>query len=377
MKKILQQIARVVVGGLFIFSGLIKLNDPKGTAIKLEEYFHVFAGDIGSFFGWFVPLALPLAFLLIVLEVVLGVACILLYRVRLVNNILAGMIVFFTLLTFYSAYFNKVTDCGCFGDAIPLTPWQSFYKDVILLGLIAFLFFTQRERNLFVADLVSGRTAGIAVACTAVLSVSIGLYALFHLPFLDFRNFKIGNHIPTLTEPAAKPKYVYIMEKDGAEYRLDAYPKKEEGYKYKRHEITNEDEIKPKIMDYQLWDEEGDKTKASLLGTKLFIIIQYVSDNPLSEQKIQRLKTIRQVAQETQQLAHLDVWVLTSADKKRYEHWVKPELAPFPQVYADATLLKGMIRSDPGLVLLQDGYVRGKWHYNDIPKAELLRAILW
>jgi uncharacterized membrane protein YphA (DoxX/SURF4 family) len=125
-----------LVGGLFIFSGLIKINDPVGTQIKLEEYFEVFTQDFGPFFHFFVPYALPIAVAMCVLEVVLGVALWVGFRPRLTRWSLLALIVFFTFLTFYSAYFNKVTDCGCFGDAIKLTPWQSFGKDVVLTGLI-------------------------------------------------------------------------------------------------------------------------------------------------------------------------------------------------------------------------------------------------
>jgi len=131
---------RLLVGGLFIFSGLIKVNDPVGTSIKLNEYFDVFSNDIASFFFYFKSFALELAVFLVVVEVLLGVMLILGVKSRLTVWTLALMILFFTFLTFYSAYFNKVTDCGCFGDAIKLTPWESFYKDVILVVLIAILF---------------------------------------------------------------------------------------------------------------------------------------------------------------------------------------------------------------------------------------------
>ncbi|HYC84033.1 MAG TPA: MauE/DoxX family redox-associated membrane protein, partial [Chryseosolibacter sp.] len=109
-KKIADQFSRFFVGGLFIFSGLIKLNDPVGTKIKMEEYFEVFSVDFGSFFELFIPYALEIGFILVVLEVVLGVAVILYYKMDITTKLLLGLIVFFTFLTFYSAYFNKVTD---------------------------------------------------------------------------------------------------------------------------------------------------------------------------------------------------------------------------------------------------------------------------
>src|SRR5687768_18242736 len=143
-KNIADQISRFFVGGLFIFSGLIKLNDPIGTKIKMEEYFGVFAEDFGSFFSLFVPVSLEIGMIMIILEIVLGVAVLIFYRMNVTTVALLVLMVFFTFLTFYSAYFNKVTDCGCFGDAIKLTPWQSFFKDVILMFPVLHLFWYRK-----------------------------------------------------------------------------------------------------------------------------------------------------------------------------------------------------------------------------------------
>src|SRR5262245_56315129 len=129
-KKIADQFSRFIVGGLFIFSGLIKLNDPVGTEIKMEEYFHVFAEDFGSFFHFFIPYSMEIGMLMIVLEVVLGVAVLLYYRMNLTTIVMLVLMIFFTFLTGYSALLDKVTDCGCFGDAIKLTPEQSSTKDL-------------------------------------------------------------------------------------------------------------------------------------------------------------------------------------------------------------------------------------------------------
>src|SRR5690606_2551929 len=164
-KQIFLMLVRLIVGGLFIFSGLIKVNDPVGTSIKLEEYFDVFSFDIAPFFAYLKEISLPLAVFWVVLEVVLGVMLIFGVKLRLTVVLLSLMIVFFTFLTFYSAYFNKVTDCGCFGDAIKLTPWESFYKDVFLLVLIAVLFFFRK-------DLVDTRSVGLQGAALLSLVLS-------------------------------------------------------------------------------------------------------------------------------------------------------------------------------------------------------------
>src|ERR1700754_3308888 len=143
--RITDQVSRFFVGALFIFSGLIKLTDPIGTEIKMEEYFEVFAKDFGSFFHVFIPWSLEIGMVMIVLELALGAAILVLYRMELTTWILLILMVFFTFLTGYSAILNKVTDCGCFGDAIKLTPWQSFWKDIFLMVFVLHLFWHRKR----------------------------------------------------------------------------------------------------------------------------------------------------------------------------------------------------------------------------------------
>ena len=126
---------RVFLGSVFLFSGLVKLNDPLGTAIKLEEYFSVFSSDISGIFAVFIPFSLGISFVVILLELGIGLGLVMGHRLFYMAWTSAALVLFFGWLTFYSAYFDKVTDCGCFGDAIKLTPWQSFIKDMVLLGL--------------------------------------------------------------------------------------------------------------------------------------------------------------------------------------------------------------------------------------------------
>src|SRR5688572_15946259 len=182
-KRIVDEVSRYLVGGLFIFSGLIKLNDPIGTRIKMEEYFEVFAEDFGSFFHYFIPYALEIGMIMIVLEVVLGIAVLLHYKMDLTTKLLLALMVFFTFLTFYSAYFNKVTDCGCFGDAIKLTPWESFYKDVFLMVFVLHLFWHRKRLD----PVLRTRPGHAVVIGVTVLCFFLGIYAVRHLPFIDFR----------------------------------------------------------------------------------------------------------------------------------------------------------------------------------------------
>src|SRR5210317_2458701 len=213
--KILDNFLKYFVGILFIFSGLIKVNDPIGTSIKLKEYFEVFASDFAPFFKVFIPYTLVLAVLVVVLEVLLGIALLLHYRMKLTSWLFLLLIAFFTFLTFWSAYFNQVTDCGCFGDAIPLTPWESFYKDVILSALILVLWWGRDELfDRWPKWLVSIKLIAIPLFC-----FGLTYHVLNHLPVVDFRAYAEGKSIVEGMKSAEElslepPQYevLYTME---------------------------------------------------------------------------------------------------------------------------------------------------------------------
>lgn len=360
--KILKEIARYFVGGLFIFSGLIKVNDPVGTAIKLEEYFDVFSADIAPFFEWFIPAALFLSVFLCVLEVVVGVALIIGYRMKITSWILLGMIVFFTFLTFYSAYFNKVTDCGCFGDAIKLTPWESFYKDIILLVFIIIIFIKKEDYKPFFNALFRE----IKMIGTAVVMTGCAIYAILHLPFIDFRSYKVGAHIPALMKNTEPLKYVYIMEKDGKQTEFETYPT-DPSYTYVEAKLTNPDAA-AKITDLNVWVDDEDKTDELLKGNKLLIIVH--NSDKASLKKIDRIRNL------TFPNRQFETWILTSSGYEIFEAFRHKNQLAAPYYFTDATVLKTIVRSNPGVVLLKDGTVMGKWHYNDTPLTDDVIEIL-
>src|SRR5436190_2263210 len=303
IQKTIDQFSRYFVGCLFIFSGLIKLNDPIGTEIKLEEYFEVFAVDFGSFFHYFIPWALEIGMVMIVLEIALGVAILLFYRMRITAWVLLALMVFFTFLTFYSAYFNKVTDCGCFGDAIKLTPWESFWMDIVLMVFVLHLFF-HKKRYQAVLRTMEGHSVMIV---TVVASFVLGMYALRHLPFIDFRAYRVGNNIPQQMLPPEQPIIEYVFDKDGKEVRSQKFLPTEEGYKYKSSSILNEDKIKPKITDYRVTSPEGeDVTAATFNGAKLLIVMFDVR-----KASIDNLEAIKVLTRELE--GKVDCLVLTSS----------------------------------------------------------------
>jgi len=360
------RIVRLSVGGLFIFSGLVKLNDPIGTQIKMEEYFEVFATDFAHFFEHFIPWALPISLFLIILEIVLGVAVLLNFRMKWTTLVLSALILFFTFLTFYSAYFNKVTDCGCFGDAIPLTPWESFWKDLVLVLMIGYLVYRKGQLH----DWLAQRTALIVLSITTLVCLFVGIYAIRHLPFIDFRPYAVGDNIPANMVAPEQPIFEYTFEKEGVLVKSTSYLSKKDGYSYVSHMIKNADKTIPKITDYNIWNEQdGDYTQQSLEGVKLFLISYNVSE--ASKKQMEKISNLTTELQQS-----MDVIALTSSSGEDFENFEGKYHLDIPYYYGDATVLKAMIRSNPGLMLLRDGNVLGKWHYNDVPRAAMIHKLL-
>jgi hypothetical protein len=365
--KLISRLCWLLVGGLFIFSGLIKINDPVGTAIKLEEYFEVFAADFSTVFLVLEPYALYLSILLSALEIILGVALLLRWRLTAVLWSLLAIIVFFTFLTFYSAYFNKVTDCGCFGDAIKLTPWQSFTKDVVLLGMILVLLATGR----YLPAPAKGRWAPLAMAFTTVAAFGLGIYAYNHEPFIDFRAYKVGNNLPKLMKPSAPLKYKYVMEKNGETQEFTEYPK-DTTYKFVEMVALNP-EAGPRITDFSIWNDAGDYTPQIFRGNKLLILVQDVRKaNPDSFADINALVA----GAEQLEAPKVEPLVLTASSSQDFDVFRHEVNLAAPYYFGDATVLKTMMRANPGIMLLKNGLVVGKWHHNDVPSLETIRELL-
>ncbi|MGK7394951.1 MAG: BT_3928 family protein [Candidatus Cyclobacteriaceae bacterium M3_2C_046] len=362
--RVFDKIIRIFVGAFFIFSGLLKINDPVGTSIKLKEYFEVFAQDFSLFFEVFVPISLEIAVFVIVMEVVLGVATLIGYRMPVTSWILLLLIIFFTFLTFYSAYFNKVTDCGCFGDAIPLTPWESFSKDVVLLVLILYIFMRRHKMDGF----LKGKAGDLLVGASVVVNIFIAVYAIEHLPYIDFRPYHLGANIAKYMQPSEELKYRYIMERNGEEFNFEVYPS-DTSYKFKEMVLLNP-EAQPKITDYSVWNDEGDFTETTFQGKKMLVII-----DDIRHSDVEGLQDIQQLVDQLDQ-TNLKVMILTATDEPTFERYRHEYQLAIPYYYADATVLEAMIRSNPGLMLLEEGVVLGKWHFNDIPSAEKIDKLL-
>lgn len=368
--KLLANFSRILVGLEFIFSGFVKVVDPYGTGLKLQEYFEVFAGDLpmfSSFFNGLATNALALSLVFCCLELVLGVALLFSFRMKNTSWMVLGLMVFFTFLTFYSAYFNKVTDCGCFGDFLKLKPWDSFTKDVISMLFILIIFF---YRNKF----GKSEFGTPMVLIATIFSIGIGVYAIRYLPVLDFLPYAVGKSIPKQMErPDVKPdlKYVFLDKKEKKEIESKEYLADTNRYKYVSSVVLNEDLLKAKITDYSIADSAGNDFTQQTFEGKVFFIVLKKKDgledldfgpinklaNKLAKKKIKPM-------------------VITSIPTEEYLSLKKDKSLDFDYYTCDEKVLKTMARNNPVFVLLNDGVVVKKWSYNNIPTADQVNELI-
>lgn len=419
--KLLTYISRILVGSLFIVSGIIKANDPLGFSYKLEEYFSANVLNL----PFLEPYALAFSMLVCISEVVLGIMVLFGSYARLTSWLLLLMIVFFTFLTFYSAYFNKVTDCGCFGDALKLTPWESFFKDVALLVFILIIFIRSKDihRNTPKEDLVilpvslaaiglfsSGVlgwsfpllfSAGTLLALALVkrtlthlridliliiiataITTYFTLYCYNHLPVKDFRPYAIGKSIKEGRElpPGARP-YIYentfiyknSLTGEEKEFSEKNYPWQDSTWVFVSREtkLVQKGDDAP-IHDFNLISPDGnDYTEDILNEPVIFLLVAY--DISKSNEKVQ--PEINQFVEEVNKAGYYFYGVTASAYNEAEDFRHKHQ-SMFEYYSADATMLKTVIRSNPGLVLLKNGTVAGKWHYNDFPGFEEVKKLI-
>lgn len=371
----LTHIARILVGCLFIFSGFIKANDPLGFSYKLEEYFEVFKADTGlSMFEWFAHIALPLSIIITVSEMLLGIMLLLGYKRDLTLWLLFAQIAFFTFLTFYSACYNKVTHCGCFGDFLKLKPWESFWKDIALMILITLLF-AGRDH---ITDLVFPSLQVSIFIIGAIASIGFPIYAYRNLPPLDFRAYAIGMNIKDNMKPGAgyeppvyetRFKYQNLKTQEVKEFDLKNYPWEDTlTWKWVATDnvLTKEAVNPPKITDFTVNDLNGNPITDTILSNKdySFLLVCYdlkkTEDNESLHAKINDFYTL--ASKEGKKIT-----ALTASSAKEIDDFKHAHQAMYDFASVDAIVLKTMIRSNPGLILIKDGTVIMNWHHNNFP----------
>ena len=364
--KYVVTLSRIFVGVLFIISGLIKLNDPVGFSFKLKDYF---APEVLNL-EFLVPYALLLALFVVVYEVMLGVMILLGYAKKFTLWSLLLMIVFFTFLTFYSAYFNKVTDCGCFGDAVKLTPWQSFIKDIILLVLILILFFGKR----FIRPQFSKSIRMILVYLIFIGCLFFGYYVLKHLPVIDFRPYKIGANITegmSYPENAPKPifEYRWKFNVSGQEKILVTqgdYPDQEGEFIGVETKIIQKG-YEPPIHDFTMERDDIDHTGELLAEDHLIVVVAY----SLSNSELEGFNNIKSVTDVALKKGY-KVLGLSASSKEKTGILVNEYQLGFDFYFCDETTLKTIIRSNPSIMELRKGTILQKLSWNDALDLELM-----
>lgn len=362
--KYLVALSRIFVGVLFVISGLIKLNDPVGFSFKLEEYFSQGVLDL----PFLMPYALAIAIVVVIIEVLLGIMLLIGFKPKFTVWSLLAMIVFFTFLTFYSAYFNKVTDCGCFGDAVKLTPWESFTKDVILLALIIILVFGVKHiKGLF------GKKLNTAVLIISLVGCIVFCYqVLNHLPSKDFRPYKIGANIEEgMSVPDDAPKaiyeYAWKFKVNGEEKIIltnGDYPSVEgEFIGVETTEIQKGYE--PPVHDFTIEKDGGDFTTSMLQKEKLVMVIAY----DLAKSNLAVFDDVKTITDEAIRKGYKVIAMSASSDEIG-NALVKEHNLNFDFYFTDETTLKTIVRSNPAVLVLEKGTILQKVHYNDLDELE-------
>jgi uncharacterized membrane protein YphA (DoxX/SURF4 family)/peroxiredoxin len=363
--KILVGISRIFVGVLFIISGFVKLNDPLGFSYKLQEYFSTAVLNL----PFLEPYALGIAILVVIFEVVVGIFLLIGYKPKFTAWSLLLMIIFFTFLTFYAAYFDKVKDCGCFGDAMPMTPWQSFTKDVVLLVLILILFLGVKH----IKPIFSKLGTTVVALLGFLASLSFAYYVIMHLPAIDFRAYKIGDNLQQNMELAPDAKkaiidYEWTYTLNGEEKVLidrgQGPAEYDEIVGVETKEIQAGD--LPKIQDFSIESQDEDLTSYFLEKDKLLMIVVY--DLKFAEKEgVAKLKSLSDTALKK----GYTVIGMTTSDEATKQKFKTDYQFEFDFYLCDEKVLKTIVRSNPGVVILNKGTVMQKKHWNDLEDLKL------
>lgn len=373
--KIVVEVSRVVVGAVFAFSGFVKAVDPYGFVYKMEDYLiHL---NLTELF----PLALPLAIFMVAAEFSLGVLLILgVYRKW--TTIFIGLfMLFFTPLTLWIAIANPVADCGCFGDALIISNWETFFKNIVLSILTLMLVIYWRK----ITPLYSRKTALFAAAFVILFGVLFALRNVYNLPVFDFRPYKIGSNISEKMhvnpEDADVYENIFIYSKDGVEkeFTEENYPWDDSTWVYvdMRTQLVKEG-VKPEIEDFAIeliageGEENIDITENVLAYPDYsFFMVSYLLDE-MNERFLNRFKQISDYARSRE----VPFYCLTSSTNEQILKWKTGHEVNFDFCHADERVLKTMVRSNPGLMLFHNGTVIGKWSDGYVPQPEKIEELI-
>ena len=365
-------IGRLLMAATFIFSGYVKAIDPLGTQYKLADYLQVMG--IGSILPeWTLLVG---AVLLAALEFSLGIFLLFAIRRHLVSKIVLALMSIMTLLTLWIVIANPVKDCGCFGDAVVLSNGQTFIKNIILLAIALML----QKWPTSMVRFVSKKAQWIVINYTVIFALALSAWSLWDLPLFDFRPYHVGANIAQgmkIPQGAPQPQFetTFILEKNGQqkEFTLDNYPDSTWTFVDSKTVQTAEGYVPP-IHDFSIQDNNTgeDITQEVLNDTGYtFLLISptlaYADDSNFGR--------IDQIYEFAQDYGYRFICLTASSDKD-IAKWQDITGAEYPFYTTDATTLKTMIRSNPGLMLLHHGTIIQKWSHNKLPQPEELNQPL-
>lgn len=355
-------LCRVLVGALFVFSSFTKGVDPLGTKYKMLDYF------IAYNIEWLNDFALALAIILIMAEFVVGICLILNLLPRLATLGASLLMIFFTISTFFDAIYNLVPDCGCFGTAIKMSNWQTFFKNLIILAVLIPLIFNNKS-------LVNKRVTilGQSLFTFIFLGLFVGfeIYNVRHLPVIDFMDWKVGRDMKPVENP--EPADIYLTFKnietgETEEYLSPNYPWNDSVWMSQWEFVSQRQEGGTQSLGFSILNEDGDDFTHLLFETeKLFVFVApYL--NEMTDNDFAECQRIYDFAIDNE---YSYLWITSVNPEYVYE--LQEKYYMFDEVYyGDELELKSMVRSNPGLILMDNGVIIDKWSRIDFPTEDEL-----
>ncbi len=379
--KLFINFSRILVGILFIFSGLVKANDPLGLGYKMQEFFEVWNDDLskGSFFlnntlinifDFLHEHSLALSVIMIAFEIIAGAALLLGWRMKLFSWLLLLLIVFFTFLTGYAFLSGKFKNCGCFGDCLPITPGTSFLKDLVLLLLIGVLFWQRKK----IKPIFSERVGLLSLLGVALLSFAIQWYALTYLPFVDCLPFKKGNNISEKMQipPGARPDSFairFVYQKGGKDFEFSPaeLPADLPSYTFVKRtdKLIRKGNAEPAIKGFAL-SGSSDEDSTSIVLTQPYAILLFCENFsiPASKWRDSFAKIYQQA-----KTKNIPSYLVTTQPRDAASALAGTSFEGIPVFKCDFTAIRTAARTNPCLFLLKEGTIVNKWSYKKMSEA--------
>ncbi|MEO8416152.1 MAG: BT_3928 family protein [Ginsengibacter sp.] len=370
--KILVNTSRIIVGILFIFSGLVKANDPLGLSYKMQEFYDVWANNasLTIFMHWLDSYALPFSIIMITLEIVLGVGILLGLWKKFFSLLLLLLIIFFSFLTGYAVFSGKIATCGCLGDCLPLTAMQSFIKDLILLALILIIFFGTK----YIKPVLTPGANFIILFISVCIVLGFQWFVLRHMPVVNCLPFEKGNNLIELRKMPAdaipdKKEFAFFYKKDGKEKKFSAKSLPDSTWEFVRREdfiIEKGKNNEPPVKDFYLTTLSGSDTTEAILNTPGAYYLFFVKDlSAGTDYWLSNFITIYHNAK----TKNIPLFVIASQASAAQAFFNERNHYNIPVLSLDATALKTAARTNPELYLMKGPFVENKWGWADFNKA--------